>query len=249
MIKFFRHIRKELMDKGKTGKYLKYAIGEILLVVIGILLALQINNWNNNKITQQESKDFIARLLNEVKSNIKITHQEIEYETNQINSTREILNLFNMERNELKSRSLDSLVYLSIGQNHIDLNLSTLNEGLNTGKIAIIASDSLRNLLYGFQAEVERVKETEVNSAKDVDAYLSPFLYEHLNWRKMDAEFSPYEEQIGKTAFPEYNSLDALNYMHFENLIDNRFFISNSQLEAYQELLKTLELLERLIEN
>ena len=46
MIKFFRHIRQTLINDNKMGKYFKYAIGEILLVVIGILIALQINNWN-----------------------------------------------------------------------------------------------------------------------------------------------------------------------------------------------------------
>jgi len=56
MIKFFRKIRYDLMGKNKTGKYLKYAIGEIILVVIGILIALQINNWN-------ESKKYNVRLL------------------------------------------------------------------------------------------------------------------------------------------------------------------------------------------
>ena len=49
MIKFFRKIRYDLMEKNKTGKYLKYAIGEILLVMIGILLALQVNNWNEDR--------------------------------------------------------------------------------------------------------------------------------------------------------------------------------------------------------
>ena len=49
MIKFFRHIRQSLIMENKTGKYLKYAIGEIVLVVIGILIALQINNWNENR--------------------------------------------------------------------------------------------------------------------------------------------------------------------------------------------------------
>lgn len=50
MIQFFRTIRKDLMEKNKTGKYFKYAIGEIVLVVIGILIALSINNWNQDKI-------------------------------------------------------------------------------------------------------------------------------------------------------------------------------------------------------
>ena len=53
MIKFFRKIRQNLLSEGKTGKYLKYAIGEIVLVVVGILIALQINNWNESKKTKQ----------------------------------------------------------------------------------------------------------------------------------------------------------------------------------------------------
>ena len=46
MIKFFRKIRQNLLSEGKIGKYFKYAIGEIILVVIGILIALQLNNYN-----------------------------------------------------------------------------------------------------------------------------------------------------------------------------------------------------------
>ena len=49
MIKFFRGIRQNLLSKGKTGKYLKYAAGEIILVVIGILIALQLNEWNDQR--------------------------------------------------------------------------------------------------------------------------------------------------------------------------------------------------------
>jgi len=59
MIKFFRHIRKSLIEQNKMGKYFKYAIGEIILVVIGILIALQINNWNHleAKRTYHDSLD------------------------------------------------------------------------------------------------------------------------------------------------------------------------------------------------
>ena len=53
MIKFFRKIRYDLMNQSKTAKYFKYALGEIILVVIGILIALQINNWNQH---QQQKK-------------------------------------------------------------------------------------------------------------------------------------------------------------------------------------------------
>jgi len=249
MIPFFRKIRKQFADDNKPLKYARYAIGEIVLVVIGILIALAINNWNSNKVSQQESQNFTSRLLNEVKYNIQVAKDEIEIEKNQISSTIDILKMFNTERNKLKSRSLDSLLYICLGKNRIDLKLSTLNEGLNTGKIALIASDSLRDLLYGLQTVVEKVQYNEVINSEDIDSNLTPFLYEHLNWRKMDAIFSPYKEQSGTTGFPEHSSLDALNYMLFENLIDNRFFNSREQLNEYQSLKNALELLEKLIEN
>jgi len=60
MIKFFRKIRYDLMEKNKTGKYLKYAIGEIVLVVIGILIALQINNWNEERKTNSKERRMLA---------------------------------------------------------------------------------------------------------------------------------------------------------------------------------------------
>ena len=54
MIKFFSKIKKQMFDENKTGRYLKYAIGEIVLVMIGILLALQVNTWNNNREFKKE---------------------------------------------------------------------------------------------------------------------------------------------------------------------------------------------------
>lgn len=68
MIKFFRRIRKNLLAEGKTGKYLKYAAGEIVLVVIGILIALQINNWNENRISLKHEKDLLINLKEDLDS-------------------------------------------------------------------------------------------------------------------------------------------------------------------------------------
>ena len=63
MIKFFRHIRKSLLMENKTSKYFKYAIGEIILVVIGILIALQINNWNESRKLQEETNTYLNQKL------------------------------------------------------------------------------------------------------------------------------------------------------------------------------------------
>jgi hypothetical protein len=60
MIKLFRNIRKNLLNEGKTTKYFKYAIGEIILVVIGILIALSINNWNKQNEDRKLEKRYIS---------------------------------------------------------------------------------------------------------------------------------------------------------------------------------------------
>ena len=75
MIKFFRHIRQHMLAQNKFSKYLLYAIGEILLVVIGILLALQINNWNEDQILQTDIHKSLAQIL----SDLQQDQIELEY--------------------------------------------------------------------------------------------------------------------------------------------------------------------------
>jgi len=67
MIKFFRKIRYNLMETGKTSKYFKYAIGEIVLVVIGILIALSINNWNEKRKLLIDERIVLTGVLNDIK--------------------------------------------------------------------------------------------------------------------------------------------------------------------------------------
>jgi len=78
VIKFFRHIRKALLMENRTGKYFKYAIGEIVLVVIGILIALQINNWNENRIAQNSKTQYCEQLLEEIEFDIQGINDQIE---------------------------------------------------------------------------------------------------------------------------------------------------------------------------
>lgn len=66
MIKFFRKIRGKSLSEGKTGEYLKYAIGEIVLVMIGILLALQVNNWNENRKAYNNSKNYLFEIVTDL---------------------------------------------------------------------------------------------------------------------------------------------------------------------------------------
>lgn len=81
MIKFFRKIRQNLLYKGKTTTYFKYAIGEILLVVIGILIALQINNWNEKRLKQEQLISVYERILTDIDNDVQELSVNLEYYT------------------------------------------------------------------------------------------------------------------------------------------------------------------------
>jgi len=225
-----------------------YALGEIILVVIGILIALQLNNWNVRKTNLKESKQFMVRLQNEVKSNIRFASNEIARKESEINSSLSILRMFHEDPETLSSKKLDSLVFICLGLTNMDFKVGTLNEGLNTGKVALIDSDSLKNLIYGLPALMERTRRQETYNNTDLDVSFVPFVYKNLSLRKIDAENSSYREGLGKSKFESFNNLDVLNSMEFENLIDNRYYNANDQQKSYEMVKSRLEQLDGMIE-
>jgi hypothetical protein len=77
MIKFFRKIRQNLLIENKPIKYLRYAIGEIILVVIGILIALQINDWNQNRLNKKLEKQYLASIIIDLKDETKNFNSQV----------------------------------------------------------------------------------------------------------------------------------------------------------------------------
>ncbi len=88
MINFFRKIRQKLLTENKFSKYLLYAIGEIVLVVIGILIALQVNNWNEDRINSHLELQYLKRLERDMQESIRLTSI---YKDFQVQATIEIL--------------------------------------------------------------------------------------------------------------------------------------------------------------
>ena len=91
MIHFFRRIRQGLVNQERIGKYLLYAIGEILLVVIGILLALQINNWNEESNIRAQEMTLRANIIESVKKAEIAAEQFTDAEETNIRVTEKLL--------------------------------------------------------------------------------------------------------------------------------------------------------------
>lgn len=90
MINFFRKIRQSLLAEGKTVQYLKYALGEIVLVVIGILIALSINNWNTNEANEKQAYNQLIEVQKEILSNIEVFDREDTYYFEKLKDIRRV---------------------------------------------------------------------------------------------------------------------------------------------------------------
>ena len=129
------------MEKNKIGKYLKYAIGEIVLVVIGILIALQINNWNENRKIQQNEIAILQQLNEDLKKNLEEVLEIHSILKQSAENSNAFLLFLNSKRNN--TDSISSWVN-QISRNPIFNNANTAYKNLENSPNKIISNDSLR---------------------------------------------------------------------------------------------------------
>ena len=159
MIKFFRHIRRSLIHQNKMGKYFKYAIGEILLVVIGILIALQVNTWKESKSNRQLEIRYLTNMLAELKTDSIGINNKFNLIKKQALTKDKFLD---MVMGKIKA---DSLVdYFNIQWRPIfpykALN-ATYSEMSSSGHLGIVKNDQLREQIIKTYNQFENLKENE----------------------------------------------------------------------------------------
>ena len=176
MIKFFRNIRQNLLSEGKTTKYFKYAIGEIILVVIGILIALQVSNWNQDRMKIMQEKDDLENLREELQSNILEFRKQDSLFALFEQKTAKGLKILNDKPTVGDLIKMDTLINTRLKV--FPLTRSTYDEMLNTGKFYNIQNKTLKTKTTQFYAEADNyvIAFTEIN--KGVLAWLNhPDLY------------------------------------------------------------------------
>ena len=105
MIKFFRKIRQNMVKENKVSKYILYAIGEIILVVIGILIALQINTWNQNRLANIEERTVLKNLHTEFLQNKQTLKDALAENRTSFNVGKTLFNLIGKERIEIEKHN------------------------------------------------------------------------------------------------------------------------------------------------
>jgi hypothetical protein len=138
MIKLFRNIRKNLLSEGKTTKYFKYAIGEIILVVIGILIALQINTWNQERILKIEEKKIVKNIHNEYEQNKKLIKTSIKDSETCIHTLNTLMTLIGKDEESIKASNTDSLFFYAYNFPIFRPSENTISGLIQSGRLNII---------------------------------------------------------------------------------------------------------------
>lgn len=162
MIKFFRRIRYDLIENSKTTKYFKYALGEIALVVIGILIALSINNWNENRKLKNQEAIAIQNLHTDLTMNFSSIKTVIIENSNTIDVYEKLRSV--VEENRPYSKDLDSLFGLIPHWESPMVYSSTYNS-LQSNSLSLISNDTLKN-------QIIQIYDVELPSLiNDLDKY------------------------------------------------------------------------------
>src|SRR6056297_1515181 len=158
MIKFFRKIRQNLLSEGKTGKYLKYAIGEIVLVVIGILIALSINNWNENRKERNKEQIVLENLKEDFLANQSIIDRSLAVHKYHLDELYSYLKHLGPS-----VPALTDSIYKFDVSDYGKLNLidSTLKAVINTDIFGIIQNELLKKKLSTYPSTFAAYKEFE----------------------------------------------------------------------------------------
>ena len=235
-MKIFRSVRFHFLSRGKTGKYLKYAIGEIILVVIGILIALQINNWNEDRKKQKELNSIYQEIIFDIENDIK----ELSITLKGFQESRPV---FDKVFNDLRTVELldDGLSRI------ISSNPAT---GLNTSGIErlknISTKDSLSLKVIETYNEMENVDILPVeNRLDEIGTSLSTVFRDNYDW---------YPEWMSKRINKDNSSKElqdyfvhSREYQHY--VIEYGYQVYTNYLPQVEYYISELKMLKTEIEN
>jgi len=222
------------MEKNKTGKYLKYAIGEIVLVVIGILIALQINNWNEDFKNSKKEKGYLINLQQDlVLDSIRLNELEHNFEL-AVKSKKRFEKII-----EGQNTTNDSLtIYVNNQIDHVKdfiPNTSTFDELKNSNGLNLISNPQLkRQIVTLYNSYDDLILKLKLGSEK------SQILYAHL---------SKYVNNINTITSDEIQVLLNDNFFRNQMLLNYLYTQFTATSKAYQNCVETLNLIKKEIEN
>jgi hypothetical protein len=245
------------MEKNKTGKYMKYAIGEIILVVIGILIALQINNLNENRKDTVKEQVVLKQLQEDYLSNLKQLEEKMESRRNIINSGFQILKAFDQPEGVVRDSLIINIAYIA----HDPTFDPIQNDLISSGNLRLIKNEKLKRLLSNWSSDVIALTEIEVSWSEIVNHRLDIVLMElgivrdvgnsYMNdishiWL-LDNNQKQYKREVG-TSKLSASLIEIVSSKNLESMASNAIGFNTSANLQSQALVKRINEILSLID-
>lgn len=237
MIKLLKRIRKKASSDGKVKKYLLYAIGEILLVMIGILLALQVNNWNQNRKERQKESKALIDLMEEFTLNKQRIEEKQKLRLEVVPKLDHYINLLvKGEANYKSFQEFHSVEYI-IGMTNPSNGV--IDALISSGELTLISNDSLKYLLADWKDQAGNLKENEQilwEVTLDYGDYFQQFMIDpRQGWKDWDNKRLSESFHLLQTKIPYRNKL-----ISYEGC--NKIVIAECEavLESIEQIMKLL---------
>ena len=215
------------MEQNRTGKYLKYAIGEIILVMVGILLALQINNWNETKKEQAMTNKYLSGFVSDLEKDRAQLDNLINVRVKQSASAKALHNM--IETNDYELDSFYGHFYYLFPSYRFIPNSNTLEEVLNSSHLRFITNEQIKNSLLDLRSSYQTIQFIEEHIYEDKSVYsYSELTMNHIEFNGLFIADTGYpiekrEESFSKSKDVEIYKKDAEYFMkdrHFKSFIN-----------------------------
>lgn len=245
MIKFFRKLRQRLLAEGRLGHYLAYAMGEIILVVIGILIALQINNWNDARKDRARELGYLHNIRDDVAANITAMDRYLATRDESIVAAQRIVEHFNGKPiADVSAFNADSVGVFQWKRFYLVDN--TYQELIGSGNFALLSNVKIKDGLLDIEAMYRQLKGEEDHFRYDSETLLWTPLFQTTDIEPMMQNFT-WQMSKGQAG-----RKDALAAPMYDGLLRNgvakngflmtilEFGIMNDQMRAMRDRSKAL---------
>lgn len=242
MIKFFRNIRKKLLAEGNTGKYFKYAIGEIILVMIGILLALQVNTWNNTRLDLKEEQKIIINLKNEFEGNQNLLKVMMRHHDMMYNSAKEFSAFFGPEQDPIDATKFNQYISALGWTPSYHGQKGVINSVISSGKLSLLKNSTLviaLSSITNIESEYYRIIELlNLNSEQQFEIFSDHYSYINMNTGRSSAS---------RASLFKIDQKSILQNRKAEGIVDIKRLTSSEAIKSSQNLYEAQENILNLI--
>lgn len=239
MIKFFRHIRLAMISNNKFSKYLLYAVGEIVLVVIGILIALQINNSNELKKVRAQELHYLKNIKSDLKRNIAHIDTYISSRQTAINSANTIIEHFEGKPIEDLEVFNVHTVNIYTWNKFFQIN-NTFQELVNSGNLALISNDSIKSVLLNMETVYNILKDEEAHFRYDAELLLYEPQYKLMD---MNPIVQNYTYTVTNGAMGERRELSKAKFKALlqDTIQKNGFVMASYEFTVMNQMFEQLK--------